>query len=74
MAENFDFVTESTDLLERALKAFGSWAAENWTITPREAETLTEPTASPIEYARGYNQAINSIPDAVELWLGEYNG
>lgn len=73
MPDNFDFTTESTDLLERAVKAFAEWAAKNWTTTPAEVETLTEPTTSPTEYARGYNDAIEAIPDALSVWLEEWH-
>lgn len=73
MPDNFNFATESTDLLERALKAFAEWAAENWTMTPAEAETLTEPTPAPSEYARGYNDAMKAIPDAVSIWMEEFH-
>lgn len=44
MPENFNFATEADDLLRRAMEVFAAWAAENWTMTPGEAETLTEPT------------------------------
>lgn len=72
MPDNFDFATESSDLLERALKAFAEWAAQNWTMTATEAETLTDSTVAPSEYARGYNDAMKAIPDALAIWLGEY--
>lgn len=75
MAENFDFATESAELLERAVNAFAAWAAENWTMTEAEAQTLTNPTDAPSAYARGYNDAIASIPDAAALWMedGQYD-
>lgn len=38
------------------------------------AETLTKPSAAPAEYARGYTDAMASIPDAISLWLEEYWG
>jgi len=47
MPETFDFATESSDLLERAMRAFAEWAGENWTMTEAEARTLNEPTDAP---------------------------
>lgn len=72
MPDNFAFATESTELLERAVKEFAAWAAQNWGMTADEAETLTDPTSAPSEYARGYNDAMNAIPDALSIWLEEY--
>lgn len=72
MAENFVFETEAAALLETALKRFAEWAAENYLTTVAESECLTDPTEAPAAYARGYNDAIRAIPDALDLWLGEY--
>lgn len=71
MAENFIFETEASELLRTALRRFAEWAAENWQTTAAEAETLNEPTDAPAAYARGYNDAIGSIPDALALWMEE---
>lgn len=67
----FNFETECSELLKTAITRFAEWAAANWTMTPAEAETLTNPTEAPAIYARGYCDAIKSIPDAAELWLSE---
>jgi hypothetical protein len=67
-----DFATEATALLETALHQFAAWAAENYQMGPGEAVCLTEPTDAPAAYTRGYNDAIRAIPDAVALWLEEY--
>lgn len=71
MPENFVFETEAEELLRRALESFAAWAAENWLMAKGEAETLTEPTEAPAVYERGYNEAIRSIPDAVDFWMDE---
>lgn len=57
------------ELFAKKMREFAAWASENWTTTPEEAETLTNPTDSPNEYARGYNEGIASIPDALDTWL-----
>jgi hypothetical protein len=72
MAENFVFEAEAAALLETALKRFAEWAAEHYQTTVAEAECLTEPTEAPAAYARGYNDAIRAIPDALSLWMEEY--
>ena len=71
MADYFNFDTECSELLKAAVMRFSEWAAANWTMTADEAETLTAPTEAPAIYARGYCDAIKSIPDAAELWLSE---
>lgn len=71
MPENFVFEAEAADLLRRAMEAFAAWAAENYQTTEDEARTLTEPTEAPVAYARGYNDAIRAIPDALSLWMEE---
>lgn len=68
MPETFDFAAESSDLLERAMRAFAEWASENWTMTEAEARTLNEPTDAPAAYARGYNAGVESILAAFECW------
>jgi hypothetical protein len=72
MPENFVFETEAAALLEAALERFAEWAAENYLTTEAEAQCLTEPTEAPAAYARGYNDAIRAIPDALSLWMEEY--
>lgn len=74
MPDNYDVAARLQETFEEAVKAFADWAAKNWTMTPQEAATLTEPSAAPAEYARGYTDAMSSIPDAVSLWLDEYWG
>jgi len=69
MPDNFNFHSEAEDLLQRAVKRFAGWAAQNWQITKEEAQTLTKPTSAPSEYARGYNDAITSITDAADTWM-----
>lgn len=71
MADNFNFEAETAELLKTAVMRFAEWAAENWTMTPAEAETLVNQTEAPAIYARGYTDAIKAIPDAAELWLSE---
>ncbi|MCA3795532.1 MAG: hypothetical protein IOC66_25010 [Burkholderia sp.] len=42
-------------------------------MTEAEAQTLTEPTANPAEYAKGYTAAMTyGMRDALDLWMGEY--
>lgn len=72
MPENFVFETEAAELLRRSLEAFAAWAAENYQTTEAEARCLTEPTESPAAYARGYNDAMRAMPDALSLWIEEY--
>lgn len=72
MPETFNFATEADDLLRRALEAFAAWAAENYCTTEAEARCLSKPTEAPAAYARGYNDALAAIPDALALWLEEY--
>lgn len=70
-ADYFNFDTECSEILKTAVMRFAEWAAANWTMTAAEAECLTNPTDAPAIYARGYTDAIKSIPDAAELWLSE---
>jgi hypothetical protein len=72
MPESFNFATEADDLLRRALEAFAAWAAENYRTTEAEARCLSEPTEAPAAYARGYNDALAAMPDALALWIEEY--
>lgn len=74
MADNYDVAARLQETFEEAIKAFADWAAQNWTMTPQEAETLSEPSTAPAEYARGYTDAMRAIPDAVSLWLEEFWG
>lgn len=69
MADQFNFEAEAGELFRRALREFTAWAAEHWTMTPAEAETLTKPTTDPGAYARGYNDGVNSLTDAADLWI-----
>jgi len=71
MPETFVFETEAADLLERALRAFAEWAAQNYQTTEAEARCLAAPTEAPAAYALGYNDALRAIPDALELWMEE---
>ena len=57
------------ELFAKKMREFAAWAGENWTITHEEAETLTKPTESPKAYARGYNEGLASLPDALDIWL-----
>lgn len=46
--------------------------ATNWCMTAAEAETLTEPTANPAEYARGYTAAMQTgLEGALAFWLDD---
>jgi hypothetical protein len=69
---NFSIEAEIDELFRAKMKEFALWAAENWTMSEREAQDLTMPSASPKEYARGYSEGIASIPDALDCWLEEY--
>lgn len=71
MGESFNFAAEADDLLRRALESFAAWTAENYRTTEAEARCLTEPTDAPAAYARGYNDALAAIPDALALWIEE---
>ena len=68
---NVDFHDEIERLLLEALKQFADWASENWQTTEEEARTLTDPSPAPVEYARGYNDAIAEIRDAFACWSDE---
>ena len=72
--DTFNFTTEVDDLLRRAVLRFARWMGEHWTMTTDEARTLTKPTASPSEYARGYNDAVRQMRDACETWIEEGQG
>jgi hypothetical protein len=69
----FSLEAEVEELFRAKMKEFSEWAAENWTMTEAEAQTLTEPTAVPSEYAKGYTAAMtDGLRDALDLWMGEY--
>lgn len=68
----FSLETEVEELFRAKMREFAAWAAENWTMTAQEAETLTEPTACPAEFAKGYTAAMtDGLTDALDLWLDE---
>lgn len=67
--EPFNFAAEADEVFRRAIREFTAWAAQNWTMTAAEAETLKNPTDAPKAYARGYCEALESLPDAADLWL-----
>ena len=67
-----DFHAEIDALLREAINKFATWAQENWGMKIGEADTLTEPSPAPREYERGYNEALQGLPDAAALWLDEY--
>lgn len=67
--EPFDFESEAADVLRRAVQTFAAWVADNYQMTEAEACTLTNPTEAPAAYARGYNEALRAIPDALDLWM-----
>lgn len=72
MVEHFDLTTEVRDLFEAKMREFAHFCAHNWTMTKAEAETLTEPSQAPGEYARGYNDAMGrGLEGALEHWLDE---
>lgn len=62
---------DAEELIHRAITEFAAWAAQNWTITEAEAQTLTNPSSAPAEYARGYSEALQSLPAAAAHWLEE---
>lgn len=64
-----NFHADAEELLTNTLRRFAGWMVEHWTMTDREAETLTQPSPAPREYARGYNDAVAQIADAFECWL-----
>jgi hypothetical protein len=72
MAENFSIADDIESLFREKMKSFADWATTNWTMTEKEAETLTDPTDSPKEYTRGYNAGVGSIRDALDCWLEEW--
>lgn len=72
MTDRPDFATEAVALLESALARFAEWASENYQTTEAEARCLSDPTEAPAAYARGYNDALRQLPDAMALWLEEY--
>lgn len=69
---NFSIEAEIDELFRAKMKEFAAWATENWTMSEKEAQDLTKPSANPKEYARGYSEGIASIPDALDYWLEEY--
>lgn len=69
----FSLEAEVEELFRAKMREFAEWAAVNWTMTEAEAQTLTEPTANPAEYAKGYTAAMTyGMRDALDLWMGEY--
>ena len=67
--------TEVRELFSAKMREFAVFCAENWTITAREAETLTNPTTCTKSYARGYNDAISDgLSGALDHWLDEHCG
>jgi hypothetical protein len=69
MPENYDFAGRSEELFKDAIRSFAAWAAKNWAMKEGEADQLTEPSPCPREYERGFNAGIESVTDAVDLWL-----
>jgi hypothetical protein len=69
MPDHIDFRTEAEDLFKTALRDFAEWMAKNWTTTEEEALTLSEPTRDPQTYARAFNDALEQIPAAMEVYL-----
>lgn len=69
---NFSLEAEVEELFRAKMREFAAWAAENWTMTAKEAETLTMPTACPAEYANGYTAAMtDGLSDALDFWIDE---
>lgn len=68
----FSLEIEVEELFRAKMREFAAWAAENWTMTTEEAETLVEPTAVPSEYAKGYTAAMtDGLSDALDCWINE---
>lgn len=64
-------LADAEELIHQSITTFAAWAAQNWTMTEAEAQTLTKPAAAPVEYARGYREALQSLPDAAAHCLEE---
>lgn len=72
MTPRFSLEAEVEELFRAKMKEFAEWCAENWTMTEAEAQSLTEPTAVPAEYAKGYTAAMtDGLRDALEFWMEE---
>jgi len=71
MSANFRSAAE--EIFRAALEDFAEWMAKNWQTTADEASQLCEESSSPEEYARGYNAGVESVPQALECWLDEYD-
>ena len=72
MSSTFSIENEIDELFRNKMKEFTEWASKNWQTSETEAETLTEPALSPKDYARGYNDGVSSITDALGCYLDEY--
>lgn len=69
----FSLEAEVEELFRAKMREFAAWAADNWTMTEAEAQTLTEPTACPAEYAKGYTAAMTQgLSGALECWMEEW--
>jgi len=69
---HLDLETEIRELFETTMRNFVEFCATNWCMTAAEAETLTEPTANPAEYARGYTAAMQTgLEGALAFWLDD---
>lgn len=69
MTGDADFSLILDEAMRKAIDQFAGWLGNGWGMTPEEAETLTNPTSAPAEYARGWNDAVASLKDAADLWL-----
>lgn len=64
--------TEVHELFEAKLREFAAFLAEHWLMAEGEAMNLTNPSICPIEYERGYNDAMTTgIEGALDHWLDE---
>ena len=69
----FSLEAEVEELFRAKMREFAAWAADNWTMTEAEAQTLSEPTAVPAEYAKGYTAAMtDGLRDALDCWMEEW--
>lgn len=72
---SLDLETEVRELFATKLREFGAFCAEHWLTSAKECEALSSPSSSPMEYARGYNEAMtDGIAGALEHWLDEELG
>jgi hypothetical protein len=61
------FSNECAALFRKQIEQFAKWLEKGWRITERDNEANEDPWSP--EKMDGWNAALGSIPDALELYL-----